>query len=258
MLIQILIIFIALVASVLTFFSGFGLGTILLPAMAIFYPLPIAIVLTGIVHFINGIFKVFLLRKHINFQILLKFGLLAIPFAFLGAWILTRLEQGSELFNYTILGKQFSVSPLNLIVGILMMGFTILEISPRFKNISVDKKYLPLGGAISGFFGGLTGHQGAFRSMFLIKANLSKEQFVATGAAFSLFVDLTRLSVYLKNISTINLQENAPFLSWAIGAAALGVIIGDRLLRKVDIKFVKYLVSVSLLVLGVLIAAGII
>jgi len=79
---QILIIFIALVASTLTFFSGFGLGTILLPAMAIFYPLPVAIVLTGIVHFINGIFKVLLLRKHIHVPDLVRFGLLAIPFAF--------------------------------------------------------------------------------------------------------------------------------------------------------------------------------
>lgn len=258
MLTQVLIILIALIASILTFFSGFGLGTILLPAMAIFYPLSIAIVLTGIVHFINGIFKVFLLRKHISFHVLLRFGILAIPSAFIGAWMLTTLEQQNDLLSYSLFGKQFGITPLNLVVGLLMIGFTILEITPRFKNISFDKKYLPVGGAISGFFGGLTGHQGAFRSMFLIRANLTKEQFVATGAAFSFFVDLTRLSVYLKNISTINLQENAPFLSWAIGAAALGVIIGDRLLRKVDIKFIKYLVSISLLILGVLIAAGII
>jgi len=43
-----------------------------------------------------------------------------------------------------------------------------------------------------------------------------------------------------------------------IFAAAIGVIIGARLLKKVDIKFIKYLVSASLLVLGFLIAAGII
>lgn len=256
--IQIFIVFTALFTSVLTFFSGFGLGTILLPAMAIFYPLPVAIVLTGIVHFINGTVKVFILRNSVNLQVLIKFGFLAIPFAFLGALLLTKLEQQHELFTYTLLDKQLGVAPLNLVVGILMIGFTLLEIIPKFKNFSFDKKYLPLGGVVSGFFGGLTGHQGAFRSMFLIRANLTKEQFVATGAAFSFFVDLTRLTVYFKNISTLNIQESAPFLFWVISAAVLGAVIGDRLLRKVDIKFIKYFVSASIFILGVLIAGGVV
>ena len=124
--------------------------------------------------------------------------------------------------------------------------------------MSINKKFLPLGGAISGFFGGLTGHQGAFRTMFLIRGNLTKEQFVATGSAFSFFVDLTRLSVYLKNLSKIHLQENAYFLGWAIGAALFGVVIGNRLLKKVDIKFIKYIISLALFVLGGLIMVGII
>jgi hypothetical protein len=41
---------VALLASLLTFFSGFGLGTILLPAFAIFFPINIAVALTAIVH----------------------------------------------------------------------------------------------------------------------------------------------------------------------------------------------------------------
>lgn len=41
---------IALMASLLTFFSGFGLGTILMPTMAIFFSVTVAIVMTSIVH----------------------------------------------------------------------------------------------------------------------------------------------------------------------------------------------------------------
>ncbi|MEM6640395.1 MAG: sulfite exporter TauE/SafE family protein, partial [Pseudomonadota bacterium] len=33
---------VALVASALTFFSGFGLGTLLVPAFALFFPAPLA------------------------------------------------------------------------------------------------------------------------------------------------------------------------------------------------------------------------
>lgn len=40
----------ALVASLLTFFSGFGLGTILLPVFAMYYDTPIAVGLTAMVH----------------------------------------------------------------------------------------------------------------------------------------------------------------------------------------------------------------
>lgn len=47
----------ALIASLLTFFSGFGLGTILTPVFAIFFPLEIVVALTGVVHFLNNIFK---------------------------------------------------------------------------------------------------------------------------------------------------------------------------------------------------------
>ena len=42
-----LISFVALAASVLTFFSGFGLGTILTPFMAIFFPVETAVRLSG-------------------------------------------------------------------------------------------------------------------------------------------------------------------------------------------------------------------
>ena len=45
---------VALLASGLTFFSGFGLGTLLLPAFALFVPVDRAIAVTAIVHFLNG------------------------------------------------------------------------------------------------------------------------------------------------------------------------------------------------------------
>jgi len=41
----------AFLASALTFFSGFGLGTILMPVFALFFPVEVAIGLTAIVHF---------------------------------------------------------------------------------------------------------------------------------------------------------------------------------------------------------------
>ena len=72
----------------------------------------------------------------------------------------------------------------------------VLELLPVFTRLALDRRWLPVGGLVSGFFGGLSGHQGAFRSMFLVKAGLDKEAFVATGVVLAVVVDMARLVVY--------------------------------------------------------------
>ncbi len=46
----------ALVASALTLFSGFGLGTLLMPAFALFFPIEVAVALTAVVLFLDFLF----------------------------------------------------------------------------------------------------------------------------------------------------------------------------------------------------------
>ena len=45
----------SLLASALTLFSGFGLGTLLMPVVALFFPLELAIAMTAIVHLANNV-----------------------------------------------------------------------------------------------------------------------------------------------------------------------------------------------------------
>ncbi|MFI5141426.1 MAG: TSUP family transporter, partial [Bacteroidia bacterium] len=100
---QILIIsLVALIASLLTFFSGFGLGTILTPVLVIFFPVDVAIALTGIAHLLNNFFKIILVGKQINWQVGIKFGAMAVIGAFIGAELLLRLTNTTVLYNYTI------------------------------------------------------------------------------------------------------------------------------------------------------------
>jgi uncharacterized membrane protein YfcA len=61
----------ALITSGLTLFSGFGLGTLLMPVFAIFFPIDLAVGLTAIVHFFNNLFKFALLGKHADKTIVL-------------------------------------------------------------------------------------------------------------------------------------------------------------------------------------------
>ena len=77
---------VALLASALTLFSGFGLGTVLLPAFALFFPVPTAVAATAVVHLLNNLFKGALLRGGADWRTVLRFGLPAVPGAVLGAW----------------------------------------------------------------------------------------------------------------------------------------------------------------------------
>ena len=118
----------ALLTSLMTFFTGFGLGTILTPVFAIFFPIDIAIALTGIVHLLNNIFKLGLVGKDINIKVAIKFGVPAIIFAFIGAELMIRLSDLQPLLSYYLFSTELFIYPIKIIVSILMIVFAMIEI----------------------------------------------------------------------------------------------------------------------------------
>jgi uncharacterized protein len=248
----------AFFTAILTFFSGFGLGTILTPVFAIFFPVDMAIALTGVVHFANNLFKITLVGKNTDRAVLLRFGIPAILASFAGAWLLLRITDMPSLFNYHMWGKEYEVMPVKLIIAVLLVIFSAFEIIPSVQRIQFSRNKLALGGILSGFFGGLTGIQGAIRSAFLIKSGLSKEAYIATGVVIASLVDFTRLSVYASRFKEANLHDHWILILSAISAAMLGAFIGNKLLRKVTLRFVQVLVAIMLFLIAVVLGAGII
>lgn len=254
---EILIIcFAAFSTAILTFFSGFGLGTILSPIFMIFFPVELAIALTGIVHFINNIFKLILVGKNADKSVLLRFGIPAVVFAFFGSQFLLYISDLEPLFSYRAFGKIFEVAPMKFIVAILLIVFASMDLIPYFSRVQFGKEKLPIGGALSGFFGGLTGNQGALRSAFLIKAGLSKEAFIGTAVVVSSLVDFTRLGVYAGGINTSDLTDNLFLVVSAASSAIVGAYIGNRLLKKVTIKSIQTIVAIMLIAISVGLGAG--
>lgn len=247
----------ALFASALTLFSGFGLGTLLMPVVAIFFPVEIAIAITAMVHLANNVFKVVLLGRAASRSVLLSFGIPAIIFAFLGALVLGWLVGVPPLFEYTAFGNQLQVSPVKLVIGGLILTFVLLELSPGSSFIATDKKYLPFGGVMSGFFGGLSGLQGAFRSMFLLKAGLSKEEFVATGVVLAVMVDMSRMLIYSWDMVEQHRSVEWPLVIAASVSAFVGAYFSSRLLTKITIHFIQVVVSVLLVVVSVGLVSGV-
>jgi uncharacterized membrane protein YfcA len=248
----------ALIASLLTFFSGFGLGTILTPVFAIFFPIEIAIALTGVVHFLNNIFKLALVGSKANKAIIVKFGLPAFFAALVGAYLLLELGDLEPLYSYTVGDTEFVITPIKLIVAVLLIFFSLMEVVPSLKNIQFGKNLLFVGGLLSGFFGGLSGNQGALRSAFLLKAGISKESFIATGVVIACIIDFSRLGVYFTRFSESGLHENLTLVTAATLSAFVGAFAGSRLLKKVTMGSIQIIVTIMLIILSIALGLGLV
>lgn len=244
--------------AVLTFFSGFGLATVLTPVFILFFPVPVAIGLTAIVHFFNNVFKFFLVGKRGSLEVVLKFGLPAMLGALLGSLLFLAIVEKSFKVNYHIFNHNFHVELVNLIIGLLIFILAIFEIIPLSNKIAFNKKLLPFGGILSGFLGGLSGHQGAFRSVFLLKCNLTKEQFIATGIQIAFLVDIVRLPVYWLNFLDKEVAHESGVMLLSVIFAFLGSYLANKYMQKMTIKIIQVIIALMLLIISVGLIIGLI
>jgi len=248
----------AFAASMLTFFSGFGLGTVLLPVLAIFFPLPLAIAMTATVHFTNNLLKIALVGKHASKEVLIRFGIPAIIFSFLGAWLLMRTTGFGWITQYTIGEYNFEITWVKLLIATVIFIFTLMELFPVERFFSIRPQHLPIGGALSGFFGGLSGHQGALRSLFLVSSNLSKEAFIGTGVVIALLIDIARIGIYSSSLMETQWFEHWGLLLAATASAFIGTWLGNRYLKKITMAGVQKIVAVCLLLFSIALGSGLI
>jgi len=251
----------AFFASGLTLFSGFGLGTILTPVLSIFFPVPVAVGAAAVVHLANNLFKSALIGRHANKKVLVRFALPAVIAALFGASLLTSFSSLPVLASYSLGGPVHEITPVKLTIGLLIVFFSFLELAPRFEKIAIDPKYLPLGGVLSGFFGGLSGHQGALRSMFLIRAGLAKEEFIGTSVVSAVIVDIGRLTVYGLGFYTASFTVPPPLKGLVLAAALsafAGAFWGKKLMKKVTLRAVQIVVGITLILLGAGLSIGLI
>ncbi len=248
----------SLVASLITLFSGFGLGTMLTPVFVLFFPVEIAVAMTGIVHFLNNIFKFGLLGKHTSWGVVVRFGIPSMLGAWFGAKLLVAVSSFEPLFVYLLAGKEHVVTPVKLIIAVLMIIFAFVELLPQRSATAASPGALAAGGVLSGFFGGLSGHQGALRSIFLLNYGLSKETFLATGITIACLVDITRLTLYATQFLNASAFEHSSVILVAVAAAFIGAFAGNTLVKKVTITTVQKIVTVMLIVIAVGLGTGLI
>lgn len=254
---------VSLFVAGLTFFSGFGLGTLLMPAFALFFPVEIAVAATAIVHLANNIYKGILMGKHANLKVVLLFTIPAAFTAIIGAYLLGYFSHLEPISSYSLFNKIFIITPSNLAIGILMIIFALVELIPFLKKINFSNKMIPIGGLLSGFFGGISGHQGALRTAFLVHAGLEKKAFIGTMVLSAIVIDIVRLTVYGLTFLKFNsemFQTSGLNILLIAGtfAAFIGTSVGKYLLEKVTLDTIHIIVGIMLMLLGIAISIGLI
>jgi uncharacterized membrane protein YfcA len=90
----------------------------------------------------------------------------------------------------------------------------------------------------------------------LIKANVTKKAYVATGAAIAFLIDDSRLAVYSRWILQASDNFDFALLSAVVAAALAGSLLGNRYLHKATMGSIQRLVALMLFVVAARLISG--
>ena len=213
--------------------TGFGASTIMMPFVVLIFPLPIALLFVGILHWFNDIWKIILFKRGVRWKLILYFGIPGVLFSFLGANIALSIESA-------ILTK---------LLGLVLVLYPVLIFAkPKFK-IPSSSPAAVAGGALSGLMAGIFGVGGAVRGMFLSAFNFKKEVYLATSGAIALLIDSARIITYFSGGTRLD-----GVLLWGlilfIPATFIGAELAKKLVNKIPQEKFRKVVLIFLLLVG--------
>ena len=235
-----LLLFLTLAASLITLFTGFGVGTVLMPALALFFDVKIAVFLAAIVHLCNNLARLWLYHASIEWRIIRRFGVISLGGALLGSFAQFYLAS----------------SWLKHGVGMFLLVYAVWQLLPQKPSLQLPDKLDIIGGFLSGLLGGLIGNQGAIRSLYLLHYGLEKKSLIASGALIAVIIDLTRIPVYAYDHRQY-LVENAVLLTLIVAASICGTLLGSKLLPKLSAALFQKIILFAVALLGAAMLFGV-
>jgi uncharacterized membrane protein YfcA len=213
--------------------TGFGIGSLLTPLLALRLGTQLAITAVAVPHAAGTALRCMRLRHAIDWPVLSRFGIPSAAGGLAGA----------------LLQESLSNVVLTRVLGGLLVLAGVSGLADLAVRLQLRGPAAILGGLVSGFFGGLVGNQGGIRAAALLGVSLPPERFVATATASALLVDAIRLPIYLYH-SGGKLLEYGLLVALAIGGVLAGTLYGERMLRKLPEQRFRRIVSIFLVVLG--------
>ena len=234
MIFEIVVFIAAAAAGGIATITGFGIGSVLTPLLAVSVGTRLAVAAVSIPHFFATALRFWRLRHHVDRGVLLRFG---IPSAAGGL-------TGALLHNVA------ANRALAIVFGLLLVFVGISELTGLSRRMRFNNILAWIAGALSGFFGGLVGNQGGIRSGALLGFDIDKTAFVATATATGVIVDAARMPAYFVTQGGEIRGIWVLVLVATIGAV-LGTVFGERVLRLIAQQAFRRIVAGLVLALGV-------
>ncbi|HUF64942.1 MAG TPA: TSUP family transporter [Gemmatimonadaceae bacterium] len=222
------------IAGAVASVTGFGIGSILTPFVALSVGTPLAVAVVSIPHFVGTAVRYATLWRHTAWPVLLRFGLASAAGGLAGA----------------LLQPAFGARGLTLLLGALLVLTAIASLTGVLERRAWPPGIAVTLGAVSGAFGGLVGNQGGVRSGALLAFRLEPLAFIATATATGLIVDAARLPVYLAR-SADALAAVAQDIGVMTSGVVLGTVLGQRLLRRLPRDLFRKIVGAAVGLIGI-------
>jgi uncharacterized protein len=219
--------------------SGFGIGSLLTPVLALGVGTKLAVAAVAIPHAVGTAQRFWLLRRDVDWRVVGSFGVTSALGGLAGALLQTRASSRA----------------LEIVFGTLLLLAGITELTGWMRRIEWGHTAAWIAGALSGALGGLVGNQGGIRTAAMLGYDVPKESFVATATAIALFVDAARLPVYVVIQGQEIAKIWAPVLI-ATGGVIIGTLLGARILSRLSQEVFRRVVALLLLGLGVYMLVG--
>jgi hypothetical protein len=237
-----LIVFSAFAGGVVAAVTGFGIGSLLTPALAWQIDARLAVAAVSVPHFIGTAVRFWLLGARVDRRVLWSFGIMSAGGGLAGA----------------LLQERSDTPALLVLFGALLLFSAAAELTGFGRSMRFGGLLAWIAGAASGLLGGLVGNQGGIRSAALLGVHLPKQAFVATATAVGLMVDAARVPVYLWFMAD-DIARLAGVITLATAGVLAGTLFGNRVLAQIPERSFRRTVAVVLALLGAaMVARGIV
>ena len=203
------------------------------PAIAATSGTKLAVAAVSLPHIVGTSIRFWRFRRDVDWSIVRSFGFTSAAGGLAGA----------------LLNTWATSRALEIVFGSLLVLAGMSQVTGYSKRWRLRGTLAWLGGALSGFFGGLVGNQGGIRTAAMLGFDVDKRQFVATTTAVALLIDMARVPVYLA-LEAAQIVPLWPTIALATVGVVGGTLFGEKLLARVPERRFRWVVGVLLLLLG--------
>ncbi len=220
---------VAFLTSTLSGVLGMGGGILLLGVMATVLPPSVVIPVHGLVQLASNGSRAALSHRSIDWRIVWPFG----AGALIGAWV----------------GGRWAVSlpedASRIVLAVFILAMTWIPTPRSAPRVPGKFFWLGLGSTFLSMFIGATG---PVQAPFFLRANLDKEQIIATKAATQVFQHVMKVAAFMALGFAVG--PHLPLIGAMIAAVIAGSFAGKRILNHVPEKLFLWLFRIAITVIA--------